>query len=127
MQFNSLIFLIFMATFLAVWPVMRRRQNRRFVFLVAASFVFYGWWDWRFIFLIIASGMIDFFAGLGMVRFARRKKMLLVLSVLGNVGSLAVFKYLDFGISNVNWVLRVVGIDVAVPAAHLILPVGIRT
>lgn len=95
------------------------------MYLTAASFIFYGWWDWRFIFLIIGSGLIDFFAGLGIERFRNHKKLLLTLSIIGNVGSLAIFKYLNFGINNINWLLHSLGIDAQMPATHLILPVGI--
>jgi len=125
MQFNSVIFIIFGVIFFVMWPVFRRRNNMRWIYLVAASFVFYGWWDWRFLFLIIASGLIDFLAGLGMERFSRHRKLMLVLSVTGNVGSLAIFKYLDFGIGNINWILQSLGIETHIPAANLILPVGI--
>lgn len=125
MQFNSITFIIFGILFFSLWPLLRSRNNRRWLYLVGASFVFYGWWDWRFLFLIIASGLIDFFAGLGMERFTRHKKLLLVLSIIGNVGSLSVFKYLDFGINNVNWVLQALGLDTQFHAANLILPIGI--
>jgi len=125
MQFNSIIFIIFAIIFFSLWPLLRRKNSSRWIYLTAASFLFYGWWDWRFIFLIIASGLIDFFAGLGMERFRNHRKLLLILSVIGNVGSLAVFKYLNFGINNINWLLKVFGIDSQIPATHLILPVGI--
>ncbi len=125
MQFNSIIFIIFGAVFFSLWPLLRRRNNVRWIYLVAASFLFYGWWDWRFLFLIMASGLIDFFAGLGIERFQRHKKLLLILSLIGNVGSLGIFKYLDFGINNVNWILGNLGIETQVPVANLILPIGI--
>ncbi len=125
MQFNSLIFIIFMVIFFAGWPLMRRRNGTRWTYLVIASFVFYGWWDWRFLFLIMASGFIDFFAALCMAKFPRRRKLLLILSIMGNLGALGTFKYLDFGIRNSNWILQFFGIDVQVPAANLILPIGI--
>ena len=125
MQFNSIIFIIFAILFFAGWPVMRRRNNVRWIYLVFASFVFYGWWDWRFLFLIMFSGLIDYFAGLAMEWRPGRKRLWLILSLLGNVGSLGAFKYLDFGISNVNGLLSLFGIDVQMPAANLILPVGI--
>ena len=125
MQFNSIIFLVFAILFFAGWPILRRRNNVRWIYLVFASFLFYGWWDWRFLFLIMFSGFIDYFAGLAMEWRPSRKRLWLILSLLGNVGSLGAFKYLDFGISNVNGLLSIFGIDVQVPAANLILPVGI--
>jgi len=125
MQFNSLIFIVFGIIFFAAWPLLRRRANMRWIYLVAASFLFYGWWDWRFLFLITGSGLIDFFAGLGMSKFPRRRKLLLILSVIGNLGALAVFKYLGFGINNVNTILHLFGVDFQLRAVNLILPVGI--
>ena len=125
MLFNSLVFLVFMAAFFAAWPILRRRKNSRWIYLVVASFVFYGWWDWRFLFLIVGSGLIDFCAGLAMARWPARRKAFLIASIFGNLGSLAVFKYLDFGIANVNWLLGLFGADGRIGAARLILPVGI--
>ncbi len=125
MLFNSAAFLIFMAVFYSVWPLLRVQKLTRWGFLTAASFFFYGWWDWRFLFLIIGSGLIDFVAGLAIERWPSWKKTWLLLSIMGNVGSLATFKYLDFFIGNVNWLGRLLGIDWQMPAAGLILPVGI--
>jgi D-alanyl-lipoteichoic acid acyltransferase DltB (MBOAT superfamily) len=73
----------------------------------------------------MASGLIDFCAGLAMERFPRRKRTWLVLSILGNVGSLSIFKYLDFTIANTNWLLQFLGIEIQIPAANLLLPIGI--
>ena len=58
-SFNSIEFLLFFSAFLALWPWARRRPNARWGYLVAASFFFYGWWDWRFLFLLAGSGLID--------------------------------------------------------------------
>ncbi len=129
MLFNSVIFLVFAAVFFAFWPLMRRRQNARWAYITVASFIFYGWWDWRFLFLIIGSGLLDFFSGLGMVRWPARRKLFLLLSILGNVGSLAMFKYSHFVATNLDQLLAALGIEpflaVNIPAFMLILPVGI--
>jgi len=125
MQFNSLVFLLFMGIFFAGWPLLRKRQSLRWGYLVAASFVFYGWWDWRFLFLILFSGLVDFLAGLGMGRLPARKKIFLAFSLIGNIGSLGLFKYLDFGIANANGLLSWLGVDTQMPLANWILPVGI--
>ncbi len=125
MLFNSLSFLLFFGLFIALWPVLRKRKNGRWGYLTLASLVFYGWWDWRFIFLIIGSGLIDYLAGLAMVRYPGRRKWFLVISILGNVGTLATFKYLDFFLGNVNRALSMLGIEADVPLAGLPLPVGI--
>ena len=123
MLFNSLAFLIFGLLFFLIWPVIRRNLKLGWIFLTIASFIFYGWWDWRFIFLIIFSGLIDYFAALGMRRFPAKKKFLLIASIIGNVGSLAVFKYLLFFSTSFNHVLSTFGYQL--PLIQLTLPVGI--
>ncbi|MFT7623914.1 MAG: alginate O-acetyltransferase complex protein AlgI, partial [Myxococcota bacterium] len=90
--FNSLVFLVFAVVFYAAWPLLRRSDASRWAGLTAASLLFYGWWDWRFVPLLIASGLLDFCVGAGMTRRPEHKKALLALSVIGNVGLLAFFK-----------------------------------
>ncbi len=125
MSFNSIEFLVFAALFFSMWPMLRGGNNRRWALLTVASFIFYGWWDARFLLLIVGSGMIDYLAGLAMVRWPGRRKLWLGLSILGNVGSLAVFKYLDFGIGTLNALAGLVGLGTPVEPVGLILPVGI--
>jgi len=125
MQFNSLVFIIFATIFFILWPLLRRSNNIRWIYLVVASFIFYGWWDWRFLFLMSATGLTDFCAGLGMARFRKIKIIFLITSLVVNLSILGIFKYLDFGINNVNWLLKLFGWDVHLPQANLILPVGI--
>jgi len=125
MLFNSAVFLIFAVIFFLGWPLLRSGARRRWIFLIAASAVFYGWWDLRFLLLILASGLLDFAVGLGMERFPRRRRALLLASIVGNVGSLATFKYLGFFTANLNAALAGLGFDAAIPAVQLTLPVGI--
>ena len=125
MLFNSFEFLVFAAVFFAAWPLLRGRKNSRWGYLVVASFVFYGWWDARFLLLICGNGLLNFLTALGMVRWPRARKAMLIASIAGNVGSLAAFKYLDFAIRNVNWLLAAVGAETHLPLAKWILPVGI--
>jgi alginate O-acetyltransferase complex protein AlgI len=125
MVFNTVVFLIFAAIFFAAWPTLRGSIVSRCGFIVVASFIFYGWWDARFLLLIIASGLIDYSAGLAMVRFPNQKKFWLTISLIGNVGSLAVFKYLNFFIDNVNSAAGYFDIAAPLPVASLVLPVGI--
>ena len=129
MLFNSLVFLVFAALFFGLWPLIKPRRNFRYLFLVTCSFVFYGWWDWRFLFLIIASGLLDFFSGMGMVAHPKAKKFYLALSIMGNIGSLMVFKYSGFFADNLSALLSLLGLDLelraGIPSFVLILPVGI--
>ena len=129
MLFNSLIFLAFAAIFYALWPLANRWTNVRLSYLVIASFIFYGWWDWRFLFLIVASGLLDFVSGLGMLRYPSWKRFFLVLSIFGNIGSLAAFKYSGFLAENFDALFAKAGfatnLVVNIPDFMLILPVGI--
>jgi D-alanyl-lipoteichoic acid acyltransferase DltB (MBOAT superfamily) len=129
MLFNSPIFLLFAALFFAGWPIAKRQNNIRYAYIVLFSFVFYGWWDWRFLFLIVGSGLIDYFAGLGMAAVPTRRKLWLVLSLIGNIGSLMVFKYSGFFADNLTWLFSQFGLHLAlresIPHFVLILPVGI--
>lgn len=125
MLFNSLEFLAFLIIFLGLWPLLRGQRNRRWIGIVAASFFFYGWWDWRFCFLLIGSGLVDFFAAGAMLRYPHRKKFFLLVSIAANLGTLATFKYLDFAIDNLNALLPALGIDSQLAPMRLMLPIGI--
>jgi len=125
MLFNSVEFLVFLAVFFVAWPFMRRTNNWRWLYLMVVSFFFYGWWDWRYLFLLSGAGLNDYFAGLGMVKYPSLKRLFMGASIAGNLGSLMVFKYLDFSIRNVNGALGLLGVESRIPLAHLILPVGI--
>jgi D-alanyl-lipoteichoic acid acyltransferase DltB (MBOAT superfamily) len=130
MLFNSLVFLIFGALFFILLPFINKQTNNlRWTFFTFASFVFYGWWDWRFLFLIIGSGLIDFYAGKLIVKFPKKRTLFLVLSLIGNLGSLAAFKYSAFISNNIHILFSFVGIEVNlqnhIPEFMYILPVGI--
>jgi D-alanyl-lipoteichoic acid acyltransferase DltB (MBOAT superfamily) len=121
--------MIFGLIFFSLWPIFKKKNVLKWVFLVAASFVFYGWWDWRFLFLLIGSGLIDFFSAIGMEKYPSRRKFLLVLSLIGNLGSLIVFKYSGFIAENISGFLSLFGVSAdlksRIPQFALILPVGI--
>ena len=123
--FNSFEFVVFAVVFFLAWHLLRGWKKWRWSFLIAASFFFYGWWDWRYLFLLIYTGTIDFTAGLAMERYPHRKKIILGVSLFGNVGSLAIFKYLGFATSSVNTVLHLFGLQYQLPVHNLILPIGI--
>lgn len=125
MLFNSTVFLLFALVFFATWRLLRGRKKARLAFLIVASFFFYGWWNWRYVFLLLYTGLIDFSAGLLMGRYPARKKLWLVLSLCGNVGALATFKYLGFVTGSVNTGLALVGWHFRLPVYSLVLPVGI--
>lgn len=129
MVFNSIPFLLFAIIFFGLWKVMNAKNNRRWIFITAMSFIFYGWWDWRFLFLILFSGLIDYAAGKWIYQSGKYKRTFLVLSLLGNIGSLAIFKYSGFIGELMERVLFAIGhpmvITARIPEFALIVPVGI--
>ncbi|MFW6310177.1 MAG: MBOAT family O-acyltransferase [Prolixibacteraceae bacterium] len=128
MLFNSLVFVAFAIIFFLVFKIVRRKVKGRLIWLTIASFFFHGWWDWRFLFLIIFSGLVDYYAALGMAKFPERKKLLLLLSVLANVGSLSLFKYSGFVAANIDALFNLSGnfsLVENIPGFFLITPAGI--
>jgi len=95
--------------------------------LLLASYFFYGWWDWRFLSLIIASTLIDYSIGLGLRRFKSRrsKKMLLSTSIIVNIGLLGFFKYFNFFIDSFSGAFTFFGQSMDEFTLKIVLPVGI--
>ena len=128
MLFNSIAFLIFLPViFLIYWGIFRKSLKLQNLFLLIASYFFYGWWDYRFLTLIAASTLVDYFIG----RFLHKsgdqihRKILLSLSILFNLGLLGFFKYYNFFIE--SWVdsWANLGITMNLSSLNIILPVGI--
>lgn len=124
MSFTTPAFFCLLAVFLGVWPVARHDAWLRYLAISAASLIFYGWWDWRFLGLLLGTGSLDFAAALLMVRFPRLRKAILWASIVANLGAICFFKYLGFGLEQLGLVFDIP------PAAHdwahqIVLPVGI--
>jgi alginate O-acetyltransferase complex protein AlgI len=136
MRFDSLHFalLFFPGVLLAVW-LLRRRVGARNAFLLAASYYFYGWWDWRFLGLILLTTALDWSVGLLLEpgprspawarRLGARRRLLLAASLVANLGVLGFFKYFDFFAAGAAALLRSVGLSVSAPELGIVLPVGI--
>ncbi len=120
-----MVFLAFAAVFFCLWPKFRIQNQSRWIFLITASFFFYGWWDPRFILLILASGLLNYWASRAMRRWPGWKKCWLITSIAGNIGSLVVFKYLAFITETVNQSLNLLGWSSTLPVVSLTLPIGI--
>ena len=102
MLFNSLDFAVFLpVVFLLFWFVTKTRKQQN-VLLVLASYVFYGWWDWRFLSLILFSTVVDYVIGiqLGKTERVNKRKVLLWTSLAVNLGLLGFFKYYNFFVDN---------------------------
>ena len=99
MPFNSIEFAIFLPIVFALyWGIFRKNLRLQNIFLLIASYVFYGWWDWRFLSLVIFSSAVDFLVGSGLGKYHKplTRKLLLLTSLFVNIGFLAFFKYYDF-------------------------------
>ena len=103
MLFNSFDFGFFLViVYFVYWSIGATKRNSQNLLLLAASYVFYGFWDWRFLFLLLASSLVDFIAGLLLERTSKvtLRKVLLWTSLGWNLGVLIVFKYYNFFIES---------------------------
>ncbi len=125
MIFNSLTFLVFAAIFVPVYFLLKGRA--RLLWSLAGSYIFYGWWDWRFLSLIIISTTADFILGrvIGEQEEQKKRKRLLWLSVVLNLGFLGFFKYFNFFTDSFVALLEGFGLHPGVHTLNIILPVGI--
>lgn len=127
MFFNSIEFALFLPlVFLLYWALGQRYREQNML-IVGASFVFYGWWDWRFLGLLLFSSLVDFFIGLGLKQEERanRRKLLLFTSLFINLGLLGVFKYYNFFIDNFVAAFTFFGYQLDPARLDIVLPVGI--
>ena len=128
MLFNSLDFAVFLPiVFLLYWFVTKHSLKLQNALIVAASYVFYGWWDWRFLSLIIFSTFLDYSIGRRLKNEENQKirKTLLWTSIIVNLGLLGVFKYYNFFLDNFIAVFSFFGRDIQPNSLDIILPVGI--
>ncbi|WP_405576052.1 MBOAT family O-acyltransferase [Winogradskyella sp. Asnod2-B02-A] len=128
MLFNSFEYLIFLPTvFLLYWFVFNKHLKLQNLFLLVISYVFYGWWDWRFLALIAFSSFVDYNIGLRLdnTQEQRKRKLLLYISMLVNLGFLGYFKYYNFFIDNFKLAFESIGINMHLSSLQIILPVGI--
>src|SRR5215207_5784985 len=127
MLFNSGVFLKFFAGFLLLYWLVRNHLRARNILIVVASYLFYGWWDYRFLGLILFSSLLDYFVGLGIARqnHAPRRKLWLTASIAANLGILGFFKYFDFFVTSFGTLLQKLGVPFQTSTLGIILPVGI--
>jgi D-alanyl-lipoteichoic acid acyltransferase DltB (MBOAT superfamily) len=117
-------FLLFAVTCLLYFNLRRTGQN---VVVLIAGLVFYGWWDWRFLFLIFATTGADYVCAILIDRASseRQRTAFLTVVLAINLGTLALFKYLDFFIQSASDVIRQLGGSPDLRLLHLVLPLGI--
>ena len=128
MLFNSLDFAIFLPiVFLLYWFVAQRNLKLQNALIVVASYVFYGWWDWRFLSLIIFSTVVDYLVGqkLRTQNQQSKRKVLLWISIIVNLGFLGFFKYYNFFLESFIDAFSLFGMQINANSLNIILPVGI--
>jgi alginate O-acetyltransferase complex protein AlgI len=127
MSFNSGVFLQFFAAFLLLYWLVRHRLALRNLLIVAASYLFYGWWDYRFLSLLLFSSVLDYAVGLLLASSSdpRRRKWLLGSSIVLNLSILGFFKYYNFFIESFGVVLAKLGLSFDPATLNIILPWGI--
>jgi len=125
MIFNSITFLVFLTIVLALYYTLPQRS--RLVMLFASSLVFYGFWQWAYVWLMIYSVVLDYSCAIMIDRSdnLRTKKCWLACSMVGNLGMLFFFKYLMFTIGNVESIFQSFGVNLTLPHPEIILPLGI--
>lgn len=114
-----------MLVFATYWSL--PRQLARNLLIVVASYIFYGWWDWRFCLLMAGASLVDFLLGLAISSTTdlRYRRLLLVLSLSANLGLLGFFKYFNFFADSFARLLNVIGWHASWVELRIILPVGI--
>lgn len=128
MLFNTLNFAIFLPiVFLLYWFVANRSLKLQNIFLLIVSYYFYACWDWRFLFLLVFSTLLDYYTGIKMSdsKNKNEKKFWFWLSISINLGFLAVFKYFDFFAESFASSAAFFGFHINAFTLKVILPVGI--
>ena len=127
MNFNSIEFFLFLPLVFGLYWLLSGKTRQQNILLLVASYVFYGWWDWRFLGLILLSSVFDFFIGQTIYNQESKSKSqwLLFLSLGLNLGLLGFFKYYNFFVNSFVEAFATVGISLNFQTLRIILPVGI--
>ena len=128
MLFNSTSFAIFLPiVFIIYWSLKNKHLIYQNLILLISSYIFYGWWDWRFLSLIALSTVVDYLVGIQIdkAESKKTKRNFLLISLIVNLGLLAVFKYFNFFITSFEEMLNSLGLPFDTWTLNIILPVGI--
>jgi len=118
-------FWFFLAVFAVYWSL---RENRsRKIWLLVCSYFFYACWNWKFLFLIMASSALDYFVGSMLARTddPRQRRGWLILSLTANLGTIAFFKYYNFFITSAAATLAWLGLPESLHTLEIVIPVGV--
>jgi len=126
MLFNSFIFFIFLGIILPIFYILPNKNSKN-IFLVIASYFFYGYWDWRFCSLLAISTIIDFLIGQKLFSTTndKKRKFFLIISLISNLGILGFFKYFNFFVDSFQNMSENIGWNLDYLHLNILLPVGI--
>ncbi len=128
MLFNSIEFLVFLiVVFASYWFIFAKKIKLQNLFILVVSYIFYGWWDWKFLSLIFISSVVDYIVGLELFKteIKKKRKLLLIISIIVNLGFLGFFKYYNFFIDSFIDAFAMFSINIEPSSLNIILPVGI--
>ncbi len=128
MLFNTLDFAVFLPlVFFLYWFITYKNLKLQNTLIVVSSYVFYAWWDWRFLSLIIFSTIVDYFVGQKLKKEDNnlKRKILLWISIVINLSFLGFFKYYNFFLENFINAFSLFGTQINIRSLNIILPVGI--
>jgi D-alanyl-lipoteichoic acid acyltransferase DltB (MBOAT superfamily) len=128
MLFNSIDFAVFLpVVFILYWFFCQKDLKLQNLLIVLASYLFYGWWDWRFLSLILFSTIVDYSIGVALSKEnnQKKRKLFLWLSIIVNLGFLGFFKYYNFFLDNLITAFTFFGTELHASSLKIILPVGI--
>lgn len=127
MSFDSFDFALFLPIVFAIYWLLARRLSLQNTFILFCSYIFYGWWDWRFLGLIILTTLISYHCALRIsaARTARAKRLWNTLNISSNLIILGFFKYCNFFIDSFAALASSIGLETSWPVLHIMLPVGI--
>jgi alginate O-acetyltransferase complex protein AlgI len=118
-------FWFFLAVFAVYWSL--RRNDSRKIWLLVCSYFFYAAWNWKFLFLIMASSALDYFVGTMMSRTEnpRARRGWLIVSLCANLGTIAFFKYYNFFVTSAAALLEWLGLPASLHTLNIVIPVGV--
>ena len=124
MLFNSAPFFVFLPIVFALFWALKNQLKWQNLLILIASYVFYGWWDWRFLILIVISTINDYFLGnaIHKTENQKKRKLYLILSIISNLGILGWFKYCDFFIENAIQLIESIGLQANISTLEIAIP-----
>lgn len=127
MLFNSIEYILFLPIVFMIYWLLYRNVKAQNIFILCASYLFYGWWDWRFLVLIAFTTLCGFVSGI-LISGSENpvgRKLVSAANIMVNLAILGVFKYYDFFAGSFSRLLGVMGIDAGYVTLSIVLPVGI--